>query len=204
MGFNIIYSICQLTDVWKNMQEREDIDRKERVARLAQQNLLLASLPPRMAKHEKEKKEHELKAQINERNMERQKDRKTFVANEVPDFERLHKQFQEHLDRKRRNKRPTESKPFHFQESKKGVQRDYLDIENKYRKAAKDDARRDPFESVRKLKETKPKMQPHTTKKMIALADLRKKEREEKQRKAEQIEKEDEERKAKYHKVIIT
>lgn len=196
-----IPAICQLTDVWVNMKEREDIERKERVARLAQQNLLLASLPPRMAKHEKEKKEQELRSQINEKNMERQKDRKTFVANEVPNFDRLHKQFQDLLDRKRSNKRPTETRPFAFQESKKGVMRDYLDVENQYKKAAKDETRRDPFESVRKLKSIKPKMQPHTTKKMIALSDLRKKEREEKQRKAEQLEKEEEERRQRYQKM---
>ncbi len=100
------------------MKQREDIERKERVARLAQQNLLLASLPPRMAKHEKEKREQELRNQINEKNMERQQDKKTFVANEVPNFDRLHRQFQELLDRKRSNKRPTEAKPFNFQESK--------------------------------------------------------------------------------------
>lgn len=100
------------------MKEKEDIERKEKVARLARQNLLLASLPPRMAKHEKEKKEQELRSQINEKNLERQKDKKTFVANEVPDFDKLHRQFQEHLDRKRRNMRPTEARPFNFQESK--------------------------------------------------------------------------------------
>lgn len=79
--------------------------------------------------------------------------------------------------------------------------REYLDVENQYKKAAKDETRRDPFESVRKLKEIKPKLQPHTTKKMIALIDQRKKEREEKQRKEEQLLKEEEERKARYIKV---
>jgi len=72
-----------------------------------------------------------------------------------------------------------------------------------YKKAAKDENKRDPFESVKKLKATKPKVQPHTTKKMIALSDLRKKEREEKQRKIEQLEKEEEERKARYQKVFF-
>ena len=37
------------------MNDREEIERKERVARLAQENLIKASLPPRMAKYEKEK-----------------------------------------------------------------------------------------------------------------------------------------------------
>lgn len=47
--------MSQITDVWKKMEEQEDIARKERVNKRAQENLIKASLPPRMAKHEKEK-----------------------------------------------------------------------------------------------------------------------------------------------------
>ena len=37
------------------MRDIEEIERKERVARLAQENLMKASLPPRMAQHEEER-----------------------------------------------------------------------------------------------------------------------------------------------------
>lgn len=47
--------MSQVTDVWKKMEEEEDIIRKERVSKRAQENLVKASLPPRMAKHEKER-----------------------------------------------------------------------------------------------------------------------------------------------------
>ena len=56
--------------------------------------------------------------------------------------------------------------------------------------------RRDPFEAVEKLKSIQPKYQPPTTKKMAALLDLRKKEREEKERKYQQKVREQEEREA--------
>lgn len=80
--------------------------------------------------------------------------------------------------------------------SQRGVTREYLDIENQYLKHTKDELKRDPFESVEKLKAIQPKYQPPTTKKMVALLDLRKKEREEKERKYQQKVKEQEEREA--------
>ncbi len=49
------FRMSQVTDVWKKMEEEEDILRQERVSKRAQENLVKASLPPRMAKHEKRK-----------------------------------------------------------------------------------------------------------------------------------------------------
>lgn len=69
-----------------------------------------------------------------------------------------------------------------------------MDIENQYLKHTKDEMKRDPFEAVEKLKSIQPKYQPPTTKKMVALLDLRKKEREEKERRYQQKVKEQEER----------
>lgn len=50
-----IFRMNQITEVWKKMEEEEAIARNERVNKRAQENLIKASLPPRMAKHEKEK-----------------------------------------------------------------------------------------------------------------------------------------------------
>ena len=109
--------VVQVPDLWKKKQEKDNIERRERVARLAQENYLKASLPPRMEEWERKRKEQELREKINERNVEKKTSKKTFVANPIPDFQRLHAQFQELLDRKRKSKRPTEPKPFNFQES---------------------------------------------------------------------------------------
>lgn len=62
--------------------------------------------------------------------------------------------------------------------------------------------KRDPFEAVEKLKNTQPKIQPSTTMKMVALTDLRKKEREEKEKRQQQLIKEQEAREAKRMTVI--
>ena len=130
--------------------------------------------------------------------------RQTFKANPVPPFEKLQNMFQTLLDNKHKGKRPTVPKPFNFNESKKGVTRDYLDLDNQYKKAAGDDlTKKDPFEAVRKLKEQKPKYQPPTTKKMVAMMDKLKQEREDKEKEVEKKLKEDEERQDRYHKVIL-
>jgi hypothetical protein len=197
-----IPEICAITDVWARMKEEEEISRKERVARLAQQNLQLASLPPRMAKHEMGKKEKERREGINRVPGSGEGLQQTFKAKEIPQFEKLQRMFQDLLEKKRRGKRPTVPTPFAFGESKKGAKRDYLDIENQYKKAAKDDlTKKDPFEAVRRLKETKPKYQPPTTKKMVALMDKLKQEREEKEAKAEKLRQEDQEREDRYKKM---
>jgi len=76
-----------------------------------------------------------------------------------------------------------------------------LNVENQSRKAAKDPNKRDPFESVAKLKSIKPKLQPATTKKTLALMDKRKEEREERERREMQKKVDEYLRYEKYHKM---
>ena len=76
-----------------------------------------------------------------------------------------------------------------------------MDVENQYRKAAKDDLKEDPFAAVERLKNIKPKVQPPTTKKMVAMMDKLKKEREDKQKMLESKQQEDEERESRYKRV---
>jgi len=189
-----IPGLCQVPELWDMMNRRSEIERKERVTRRAQENLVKAALPPRMEKHEKQKVVQKL---MNNQQGEAVKEKK-FVAKEVPDFEKMHKQFNELLERKKNNKRPTEISEFNFQEvnyhPQKGAARDYLNQNQA-------ELKEDPIEIAKRVTSAKPKIQPQTTKKMIALSEQRKKEREENQRKIEQIEKEDEERNNRYQKM---
>ena len=98
------------------MQEQMDIERIERIQRRAEENHHLVSLPPRMAEHEREKEQREMEEQMYRRANQNVKPR--FMANPVPDFERLQRNFQDVLDEKRKNKRPTEPQPFAFQETR--------------------------------------------------------------------------------------
>jgi len=86
---------------------------------------------------------------------------------------------------------------------KKGVKRHYLDKENELRKAAKDPQKRDPYEAVERLKAHKPKVQPATTKKMLAMMDKLKEEREERERRLWEKKEDDQRRWEKYHKVVL-
>ena len=189
------------------MYDRSEIERKERVARLAQENLLKAAMPPRMEKYEKEKKQQELRKKFPGEKEEgkHEENKKTFHANEVPDFEKAHRQLREHLERKKKNFQPTEPKPFEFQElvhsNKNKTNADHFDIGNEDNRAGKDDNKKDPLEIARRALGTKPKIYPQTTKKTIALSEQRKQEREEKRLQEEHAEKEEEERKARYQKV---
>ena len=74
--------------------------------------------------------------------------------------------------------------------------------DNKYDREVKVEVnKRDPCEEARRVVSAKPKIEPKTTKKMMALGDQKKKEREEKQKLIEQLEREGEERRVRYEKV---
>ena len=97
--------------LWTETQEKEKIDREIRIAKLAQENAKKSSLPPRMAHSEKRRQNKEEKEK-------KSSPKKVFRANPIPDFENLHKEFQGLLDAKRKSKKPSEAKPFNFQESR--------------------------------------------------------------------------------------
>ena len=70
------------------------------------------------------------------------------------------------------------------------------------KKAAKDSYRRDPLEAAERLKMQKPKIQPATTKKMLAMVDKLKKDREEREMRIIRKKQEEQERLTRYLKVI--
>ena len=98
------------------MQEQMDAERIERIQRRTEENYHLVSLPPRMAEHEREREQREMEEQMYQRANPNVKPR--FMANPIPDFERLQRNFQDTLDEKRKSKRPTEPQPFAFQETR--------------------------------------------------------------------------------------
>lgn len=113
----------------------------------------------------------------------------TYKARKVPNFDKLQRNFQSNLDKKKKQNRQTEAKPFNFNESKK-VPRDYLD-EPQNRPVM------DAFKSAlhKKIKNQKENVNPPSTSKMNAAIERRRKEIEEK-RKAE-ADKKDQEAKMK-------
>ena len=55
-------------------------------------------------------------------------DEQVVKARDVPDFDKLQKNFQSNLDKKKSQKRPTEPEPFKFNEKKQNPNsRSYLD-----------------------------------------------------------------------------
>ena len=78
-----------------------------------------------------------------------------------------------------------------------------MNADNQMKKAAKDQFKRDPFEAVAKLKAMKPKLQPATTKKMLAMMDKLREDREEAEMRKMMKKMEDENRAAKYKKVRL-
>jgi len=68
------------------------------------------------------------------------------------------------LNKKKASFRPTEVLPFNFQETKKGVQREYLDEENQTMKLTKIKPSVDKVEEAKKWRHHKPKIEPQSTK----------------------------------------
>lgn len=87
--------------------------------------------------------------------------------------------------------RPTETKPFSFQQTHKGAPRDYLDNENIMAKIVMEAPKVDKIQEARAKMDKKPLRQPSSTKKFEAYQEKMKKEKEEKRKRNEQILKED-------------
>ena len=157
--------------LFDQMNREQKARREEQVAKLAQESLRKAHLPPRMEMHEKTKvvKEPEKVAAFH------------YHANKVPNFGKLQQAFQRTLDAKKHNTLPTEPKPFHFHETKSSTHRNYLNDPQQ----AQDQWGMRPISAP---VDTKPTVEPRETQKLKDMIQLKKKqllEREEKQRKIE-------------------
>ena len=95
-------------------------------------------------------------------------------ARDVPDFDKLQKSFQSGLEKKKNQKRPTEAKPFKFNESKRDPNaRSFMDeavpknVTDAFSKLVAEKARKAAQES---------NINPSTTAKTTAAAERRRKE----------------------------
>ena len=88
-----------------NRKKEEEIVRNERIAKLAQENLAKARLPPRMEKDflEKEAKKAQAQTQAAKRSASAQPKVKP-----PPDFSKMHKNFEEAMERKRKQHKTTQ------------------------------------------------------------------------------------------------
>ncbi|KRX08049.1 hypothetical protein PPERSA_06227 [Pseudocohnilembus persalinus] len=101
-------------------------------------------------------------------------------AKPIPDFERLHQEFQESLDSVKQNKALTQPIEFNFQETRKAPKRDYLDKENALMKQTKEipAAWGKREKKITKIKNVPPKYYPPSTKKFEAMVEKRKQDEE--------------------------
>lgn len=83
--------------------------RKQRVEKMAYENLAKAKLPPRMEKH---LKEEELKKEQQQKQNKSKAQQAQFKAKAPPDFSKIHKQFGEKLQKNKQSKQTTVPAPF--------------------------------------------------------------------------------------------
>jgi len=175
------------------MSENE-LSRKERTKRNAEDLLAKAALPPRMEMHEKQKKlQIEEEKRVEEEKIRQDKEKRLFKAKNAPNFEKLHEKFISILEKKKRAAIPTVPKPFTFHEPKRKAElNDFLDYENNPK--AKNPKKNKSIEKIRKVMKKKPQFEPATTKSLNLLMETRRKELEMRKKREEDIIKEDEQR----------
>ena len=159
--------------LFDQMNREQKARREEQVAKLAQESLRKAHLPPRMEMHEKTKTVREPEPVKVQR----------YHSKKVPNFVKMQQAFQRTLDAKKHNTLPTEPKPFHFHETKSSTHRDYLNDPQQ----AQDHWGMKPV--TMPATSTKPTVEPRETQKLKDMIQLKKKqllEREEQQRKLEE------------------
>lgn len=118
--------------LYREMVEKEEYAREQRIKRNADISLSLAKLPPRMQEYAESKKQ-EVEEKARSQSVDLMFTFQPPRAKQVPDFKRLQKQFQQNLEDVKRQKAQstTVPEPFHFHNPKStaGMRR-YLDSEN--------------------------------------------------------------------------
>jgi hypothetical protein len=184
---NEVPVVCTV-ELYKIMIDKENKEREVRIKKKAEENLKKSKLPPRMELHERSKKEKE---ELGNKRTKSKEDLSRFgtfeptKAKPVPDFDRLQRNFQETLDRKKTSQKLTNPKPFKFdaenQDKKKSQKtkaslRTFMDAENDskgFNAQPRSKAGRIPNYG-------KPVLNPKTTKKQSGLEEQRRKELEQK------------------------
>ena len=189
---------------WRSQVKVEDgileneLARKERNLKRAQDLLAESSLPPRMEMHEKHKQlrlEEEKKIEIQK--LKKEKNQRLFKHKEPPDFKKLQEKFIKTLEKNKRLAKPTSPEPFTFHQSKKKVDLyRHLDFENNPK--AKNPKKNKTLEKIKKDMLKKPDIEPATTKGLTLLMKIRREELEDRKKKDEQIIRENEQRKKRH------
>ena len=175
-----------------------ELARKERNLKRAQDLLAESSLPPRMEMHEKHKQlrlEEEKKIEIQK--LKKEKNQRLFKHKEPPDFKKLQEKFIKTLEKNKRLAKPTSPEPFTFHQPKKKVDLyRHLDFENNPK--AKNPKKNKTLEKIKKDMLKKPDIEPATTKGLTLLMKVRREELEDRKKKDEQIIRENEQRKKRH------
>jgi hypothetical protein len=172
---NEVPTVCTV-ELYKIMVAKDKREREIRIKKKAEENLKKSKLPPRMEQHEKSKKDKEVlmrkSASKGKEDLSRFGTFEPNKAKPIPDFDRLQRNFQETLDRKKTSQKLTNIKPFKFdddQNMKKGSKtkaslRTHMDAERPKSKAGKIP------------NYGKPKYNPKSTDKQTGLEERRRKE----------------------------
>ena len=171
-----------------------ELARKERNQRRAQELLAKSSLPPRMEMHQKHKKlREEEEKKIEKQNLKKEKNKRIFHAKESPNFKVLHEKFINTLENKKRLANPTIPEPFTFHQPKiKAELCNYLDFENNPKN--KNPKKNKSLEKIKRKMLKKPDIEPATTKGLTLLMKTRREEIEQRKKKEEDIIRENEQR----------
>ena len=171
-----------------------ELARKERNQKRAQELLAESSLPPRMEMHEKHKKlKLEEEKKIEKQKLKTEKNQRLFKHKEPPNFKKLQEKFIRTLEKNKRLAKPTSPEPFTFHQPKKKAELcNYFDSENdpKYKNPKKNKT----LEKIKKKMMKKPEIEPATTKGLTLLMKIRREEIEERKKREEDIIRENEQR----------
>ena len=171
-----------------------ELARKERNLKRAQELLAESSLPPRMEMHEKHKRlriEEEKKIEMQK--LKKEKENRCFKHKAPPNFKKLQEKFIKTLEKNKRLAKPTSPEPFTFHQPKKKAELcNFLDFENDPK--AKNPKKNKTIEKIKKDMQKKPVIEPATTKGLTLLMKVRREEIENRKRKEEEIMRENEQR----------
>ncbi|CAK61850.1 unnamed protein product (macronuclear) [Paramecium tetraurelia] len=153
---------CSLKLYERNMQEQKiKSENRKKIRKFwLQEN---SKLPPRMQEWIDKMKLQEQEKQQEQLLRSHHDSPRKVRAKSIPNFNKLHDQFQKQLEQKKKKSKPTVPVGPTFHESKKRAQRDYLDE----KPVQKDD----PLKKAKKATSKKPKIQPRSTDKFNAYVD---------------------------------
>lgn len=159
--------------LFEDMVLKEQKERERRVLEKIKFNQQNSKLPPRMEMHEKNKQDEDAKRmkEAAEADLRRRKElAESFKAKEVPNFQQLHAEFYDKMDKMKKEAILTEPKPFNFNAPKKDVRlHKFLDRGNK--PELKNHYSQESLSGVIKRIQKKPKLEPATTKSLNLLME---------------------------------